>query len=117
MDVTAELLALEKLFWDAAGGDRTTYAAHLADDAVHVFPRWRVSDRERVLGAVEDSTPWESFTIDNPRAVELGDNAAALVYTTNANRAGQAPYVAAITTVYRREDGEWRPVLHQQTPL
>ena len=47
-----ELLQLEEGFWRAAG-DRSAYAAHLADDAVHVFPGWGVSELDRVLAAVE----------------------------------------------------------------
>jgi hypothetical protein len=117
MDIAAELLGLEEVFWRAAGS-REKYADNLAPDAVHVFPGWGVvTDRERVLRSVEDAEPWESFTIDDPQVVALGDDAAALLYTTRANRAGQAPYLAAITTVYRRDEGDWRLVVHQQTPL
>jgi hypothetical protein len=117
MDTAAELLALEEVFWRAAGGDRDSYEANLASDAVHVFPGWGVTDRERVLRAVENEEPWESFTIDDPQVVSLGEDAAALIYTTRANRAGQTPYVAAITTVYRHQGGSWQLVVHQQTPL
>jgi predicted GH43/DUF377 family glycosyl hydrolase len=96
-----ELLELEEGFWRAAGS-RDAYTAHLADD---------------VLTAVETVEPWETFSIDDPRIVELGDNAAALVYTARAKRAGQEPYVAAMTSVYRRESDGWELAVHQQTPL
>lgn len=117
MVTTDELVALEEIFWQAAGGDRDLYDANLAPDAVHVFPGWGVTDRQRVLQAVENSRPWESFTIDDPQVVGLGDDAAVLVYTTKANRPGEPPYAAAITSVYRQRDGDWQLVLHQQTPL
>jgi hypothetical protein len=117
MDIAAELLALEEVFWRAAGS-REKYEANLAPDAIHVFPGWGVAtDRGRVLRAVESEGPWESFTIDDPRVVTLGAEAAALIYTAKAQRAGEAPYVAAMTTVYRREGGNWQLVVHQQTPL
>jgi ketosteroid isomerase-like protein len=112
-----ELLALEEGFWRAAGS-RDSYAAHLADDAVHVFPGWGVTgDTERVLQAVESVEPWETFSIDDLRFVDLGDRAAALVYTAHAQRSGQDEYVAAMTSVYRRADDGWTLVIHQQTPL
>jgi ketosteroid isomerase-like protein len=111
-----ELLALEEGFWRAAGS-RDAYAAHLADDAVHVFPGWgATTDNERVLQAVETVEPWETFSIDDLRLVELGEEAAALVYTAHARRARQDEYVAAMTSVYRRADDGWRLVIHQQTP-
>ena len=111
-----QLLALEEGFWRAAG-DRGAYTAHLADDAVHVFPGWGVSELERVLQAVETVDPWQTFSIDDPELVQLGDDAAALVYTARAQRAGQDPYVAAMTSVYRRAGEGWELVIHQQTPL
>jgi ketosteroid isomerase-like protein len=113
----ADLIALEKGFWGAAGS-RDSYDAHLAVDAVHVFPGWGATDdNERVLQAVETVEPWETFSIEDLRLVELGDQAAALVYTARARRTGQDEYVAAMTSVYRRADDGWELVIHQQTPL
>ena len=116
MSTLRELLTLEEGFWRAAG-NRDAYAAHLADDAVHVFPGWgATTDNERVLQAVETVEPWETFSIDDARVVELGVGGAALVYTAHARRAGQEEYVAAMTSVYRRTDDGWKLVIHQQTP-
>jgi hypothetical protein len=115
--VREELIALEEGFWRSAGS-RHSYETRLADDAVHVFPGWGVTgDNERVLQAVEAVEPWESFSIESPRLVELGEGVAAIVYTTHARRAGEDEYVAAITSVYRRADEGWKLVIHQQTPL
>jgi predicted GH43/DUF377 family glycosyl hydrolase len=117
MSTREELLSLEEGFWRAAGS-RDSYAAHLADDAVHVFPGWGVTgDNERVLQAVETVEPWETFSIEDPRLVELGERAAALIYTAHARRPGQDEYVASMTSVYRRSNDGWTLVIHQQTPL
>ncbi len=70
-----------------------------------------------MLEAVDSAEPWETFSIDAPRLVELGEDVAALVYTAQAQRSGQESYVAAITSVYRRAGGGWELVVHQQTPL
>ena len=117
MTTLHELLDLEKGFWRAAG-NRDAYTAHLADDALHLFPGWGVTtDNERVLEAVNSVEPWETFSIDDPTVVDLGGDAAALVYTARARRAGQDEYVAAMTSVYRRGEAGWELVIHQQTPL
>ena len=117
MDVRSTLVALEEGFWRAAGNS-DAYAANVAGDAVHVFPGWGiVADLDRVLASVDSVEPWETFTIDDLQVVQLGTDAAALVYTTRAKRAGQDPYVAALTSVYRRTDDGWELALHQQTPL
>jgi ketosteroid isomerase-like protein len=110
------LLALEELFWRAAG-DRELYASHTAPDALHVFPGWGITELERVLEAVAEVEPWERFALEEPRVLELGPDAAAVVYTARAKRAGQDEYVAAMTTVYRRDGDDWKLVVHQQTPL
>jgi ketosteroid isomerase-like protein len=117
MSAHDELLALEEGFWRAAGS-RDSYAAHLADDAVHVFPGWGLTaDTKRVLDAVAGVEPWELFTIEDLHVVEVNGGAVALVYTAHARRAGQDEYVAAMTSVYRREASGWKLVIHQQTPL
>jgi hypothetical protein len=70
-----------------------------------------------VLESVESVEPWEAFTIDDVHTVPLGSDAAALVYTARAQRAGKPSYVAAMTSVYRRNDSGWELAVHQQTPL
>jgi hypothetical protein len=116
-DVTeSELLEIESGFWRASG-DRRAYESDLSADAIHVFPGWGVAEREDVLAAVDEAEPWEHFKLKDVRMVDLGQDAVALVYVATANRAGKAPYVAAMMTVYRREDSSLRLVLHQQTPL
>ncbi len=116
MSLKTELLELEDAFWRAAG-DRERYAANLAPDAIHILPGWGVAGRDPVLDAVAGAEPWRTFAIDAPDVVSLGADAAALVYTARAQRAGSPVYAAAVTSVYRRRDGEWQLVLHQQTPL
>jgi hypothetical protein len=111
-----ELLKIEEGFWRAAG-DSDRYAEHLAADAVHVFPGWGVASREAVLAGVAKADPWTSFAIEEPEVLFLSDASAAVVYRAHAQRQGQPPYEAAITSVYRRCPGSWELVVHQQTPL
>jgi hypothetical protein len=116
MEVRQQLLKIEEGFWRAAGdGDR--YAEHLAADAVHVFPGWGIASRDAVLAGVSGADAWSSFAIEDPAVLILSDDTAALVYRAHAQRRDQPPYEAAITSVYRRRDGTWELVVHQQTPL
>jgi hypothetical protein len=110
-----DLLVIEELLWRAAG-DADRYAAHLAPGALHVFPGMGVLDRDAVLAGVAGAEPWESVEMVEPRFVDLGQDAAALVYDAHAARRGGDTYDAAITSVYRRRDDRWELVLHQQTP-
>jgi ketosteroid isomerase-like protein len=109
------LLALERAFWHAAG-DASAYADALADDAVHVLPGLGIVDRDTALRGVAGADPWDDFAIEAPLVVELGRDAAALVYTATARR-GDDRYRAAVTSVYLRADNRWQLALHQQTPL
>lgn len=116
MDLQPALLEQERAFWRAAG-DAAAYESALAPDAVHVFPGMGVVGRPDVLAGVAGAEPWESFEIEDPSVVELGDGAAALVYTARAKRANAGTYTAAISSAYRRNADGWELVLHQQTPL
>ena len=74
--------------------------------------------KAQVVSAMEEATPWSSFTIDDLRFVDVGDDVTALVYTADAARDdGDGGYKAAISSVYVNRGGNWRLVLHQQTPL
>jgi hypothetical protein len=115
-DGLARLLELEQGFWRAAG-NRQAYERHLAPDALHVLPGLGLAERDQALHGVEQADPWSSFEIVEPRVVALGDSAAALCYRAEARRGADAPYEAAIISVYRLEAGEWRLAVHQQTPL
>ena len=116
MDILAELLAIEEGFWRAAG-DREQYAGNLAADAVHVFPGWGITTREAALDGVAAAEPWSAFSLEDPEVLVLSDDVAALVYRARAARRHGPPYAAAITSAYRRRDGGWELVLHQQTPV
>lgn len=80
-----------------------------------VFP-FGVLDRAQTIAAIEAAPPWSSFRIDEPNAVRLDDDAALLTYRATAQRSGQAPYMAYMTTVVVRRDGTWKTAFHQQTP-
>jgi Domain of unknown function (DUF4440) len=112
----AQFRQLEEGFWQAAG-DPLRYAKHLSGDVVHVFPGWGIVERDPALEGVRTARPWQDVVLEQMRVVPLGKDGAAVVYEARARRSSQGEYTAAVTSVYRREGGHWRLVIHQQTPL
>lgn len=115
-----ELIELERQGWRAlaTAGDagRKFYEAVLRDDAVMLFPGgMRIEGRARILESL-GAQPWESFQIDDPKVFQLGAEAATVVYKVTAQRRGNAPYTALISSTYVRAT-TWQLVVHQQTPV
>lgn len=117
-NVQDELLALEDRGWQAltAGQGRAFYADRLADEAYLVLPVG-VMDREQSIMSMSQVPAWARFTISNPRTFPLADDVVALTYQADAERSSGDTYTAVMTSVYVRRAGEWKLLLHQQTPL
>lgn len=116
----ADLLRLEHAGWTSlcdATGD-TFYGRTMTSDGVMVLADGSVLDRDEVTESLRDAPAWASFEISDERLIELGPDAAALVYTGRAFRAAGGPaFVAVMSSVYVRRDGQWRLALYQQTPV
>lgn len=114
------LLSLEEQAWEAlkAGTAATFYSRSLAPQALMVFPTG-VMTREQTLTALEAAQPWASYRISDAQAVELNRDSALLTYTARAQRDGEKPYLARMTTIFVRDGTgeEWQTAFHQQTPI
>jgi hypothetical protein len=117
-DVLQELLDLETAGWDAlCDGTASDFCGRLMhDDALMVLANGMVLDRPGVVDALQQSPPWDSYAIDDPRAIAAGADAAVLVYTGTAHREGAEPFVAVMSSVYVRHATGWKLALYQQTP-
>lgn len=114
-----ELIELEQQGWRALAteGDagRKFYASVLREDAVMLFPGgMRIEGRERILESL-GAQPWETFRLEDPKVVQLTQEAAIVVYKVTAQRKGSEPYTALISSTYVRDE-RWQLVFHQQTP-
>jgi uncharacterized protein (TIGR02246 family) len=116
-----ELLELERLGWqslcDCTGAD--FYGRLMTEDGVMVLAHGQVLDRDQVAASLSDAPPWRAYEISDERLVELGDDAAVLVYRGTAYR-GDDPepaFAALMTSSYVRRNGEWRLACYQQTPV
>jgi hypothetical protein len=75
-----------------------------------------VMSRDEVVLALGSSPPWQSYEIDVPRVVPIGDDAYALIYRGTGRRPDRTPFVAMMTSVYVRAGDDWKLALFQQTP-
>lgn len=115
-----ELLALEHRGWkslcDGTGAD--FYSRIMTEDAVMVLAHGYVLDRGAVIRSLNDAPAWRRYEINDVRLIEIEEDRAILVYTARASRTGNEPeFVALMSSVYTRQNGEWRLILYQQTPI
>jgi hypothetical protein len=116
--LTLTLASLEDQAWQALsrGTGADFYQRNLAPQALMIFP-FGVLTREAALEAMRAAPPWATYRIEDAQAIALTDASAILTYFARAQRAGQEPYAARMTTVFVKHDGVWKTAFHQQTPV
>ncbi|WP_194838117.1 nuclear transport factor 2 family protein [Nocardia sp. XZ_19_369] len=115
-----ELLEVERRGWDSLcdGTGADFYGLLMTGDAVMVLARGMVLGRAEVIAALNDSPPWRTYEIFEPRVIDGGVDSKVLVYTGVAYREGDTPaFRGQMSSVYLRAGGEWKLVLYQQTPI
>ena len=117
MNSLAHLVDLERLGWEAlsSGDGRRYYGEHLTDDAVMAFP-FVVLDRHQALEAMESAPPWSTYDMQDPRIITLTTDSGIVVYRVVAQRPGQPPYTAIVSSAFVCRAGTWQLAFHQQSP-
>ncbi|WP_243226090.1 nuclear transport factor 2 family protein [Microbacterium sp. CIAB417] len=115
-----ELLDLEHQGWrslcDGTGAE--FYGDIMTSDGVMVLAHGQILDRRAVVDSLNDVPAWRTYDIAEARLIGLGDDHAILVYNGRAYRDGEEPaFVALMSSIYTRRDGNWRLALYQQTPV
>jgi hypothetical protein len=115
--VTDELEELERRGWEALSGPdgAAFYRDAMADDGVMVFPGM-VLDKPATLEVMARVAPWASFELHDVQEIRVSADCGMVVYQADAQRSGETPYHADMTSVYVRRDDRWQLVLHQQSP-
>lgn len=115
-----EVLELERAGWVAlarGGGDaRAFYDEVLADEVTMLLPGGLLLDDRQVVLDAMSGPPWSRYAMSDERVVTLTEGAAVVVYRVRAQRDGEEPYTALVSSTYRRRDGRWWLAVHQQTP-
>jgi hypothetical protein len=117
MDLEDVLVEVEREGWTALSSGRggAYYREHLTPNAVMAFS-FGVLTREQTIAAMESAPPWSSFEMHDPRVVALTEDSGVVVYSVTAQRDGDAPYSAVISSTFVRQGGAWKLAFHQQTP-
>lgn len=119
-DLLAELLEREHRGWESLCNNTGAnfYGSIMTETAVMILAHGFVLDRDGVVASLNEAPPWHSYAINDERLVETGADHAILVYTGRAYKEGNDPaFVALMSTVYVRDEGQWRIALYQQTPI
>jgi hypothetical protein len=116
-DLGQELIDAEREGWEAlaSGHGGEHYRTHVAPTAVMAFSL-RGDVEARAIDAMEAAPPWSSFDLVDPQVVELSADSGIVVYLVSAQRAGEEPYAAIVSSTFVCGDGRWLLAFHQQTP-
>lgn len=115
MDLLSQLLQLERGFWTEGP---EYYRDHLAPDCLMALPGVGFMTREAAIRGIEGGQRWERLEVAEPQLVRLGEDAALLAYSAEAQRSGrEQPYRSMVSSVYVKLEGSWRLAFHQQSPL
>ena len=98
-----------------AGADPAAYREVCREDAVFLMPGMVVGLDEALTGLTQ-AGPWDEFALSDAQVRRLGPEASVLLYRFTGRR-GEMSYVADMASSYAREEGRWRLVTHQQTPV
>ena len=110
-----DVLKLEHGFFEDGSPDY--YREMVDDEAMLVVPGLGRLTKAQCVDAAGQACSWTSHRIDEVEWLDLDDEMVALSYHVVAERRGQDPYEAWMTSVWREQDGRWKLVAHQQTPV
>lgn len=60
--------------------------------------------------------PWSSYHLHDLRVFQLTPGTGMVVYEATAEREGDPPYSALMSSLYVRRPDGWKLAVHQQTP-
>lgn len=120
-DMTAlelnHLMRLERDGWDALcrsqGAD--FYGRLMTEDGVMVLVNGAILDRDAVQASLKAAPAWDGYEITGERLIPVGSEGATLVYRATAQRDGDEPFEAVMSSTYALIDATPRLTVHQQT--
>ena len=90
----------------------------MTPESVFILVNGAALSRDDVAGSLDGAPGWDSYEITEARLIPAGKDCAALVYHAVSSRADLAePFMALMSSVYRRIDGRPRLALYQQTTI
>jgi uncharacterized protein (TIGR02246 family) len=116
-----ELLAQEeKLIRAINVKDKATIAKLLADEAVSITAGRGRQTTEEIVASLEKIS-FTDYKISEPRTISATPDVAILTYkfSWTGGESGRKPTTttAYATSVWRKQGGQWRSILYQETPI
>ena len=116
-DVESQLVRIEKAFWAAAGSDGSYYQATMSDRGKLLLPfEGGQLDKNAAIESVRQSEPWRSYHLSSIGTLSICESGIVLFYHVAADRK-DFRYRAYVSSLYVKENEEWKLLVHQQTPL
>jgi hypothetical protein len=114
----SELFELEQQGWRAISAADGDFYRKLVTPRTLVVEHDGVSTGDDLVAEIDGNTsPFEGFTLDQQRIVPLDDDTAVITYRANAQVTGRGTFHLYMSSVWQRQDGDWRLMFHQQTPV
>ncbi|MEO0861805.1 MAG: nuclear transport factor 2 family protein [Pseudomonadota bacterium] len=115
-DLMADLLAAERAVWTAlCTGDAAADRAALHADFLGVYPDG-FADRAAHGAQLADGPSIDTFTLSQTRVLPLAEGLALLSYRATFHRPGGAEEVMWVSSLWRRQGGDWVNLFSQDTP-
>jgi hypothetical protein len=107
----AQAWATERRLWLKG---TSVFGDLLDPECLMAFPGMGVMRAADVLRSLEGAPRWKSVEMTDRAIGRPGDSV--LGYAAVGHRDGMPPYRCLCTSTYRRGDGAWKLIQHQQTP-
>lgn len=121
MTIQTELKKLEKEMWRAnREGDGSFYERVVRDDALTVSKHGVASKADIVPNVTKNENPFLKTTLTGMQVLQVNADSALVTYKATVTALiddTEQKFQVLATSVYAREDDEWRSVFHQQTEL
>lgn len=112
----------EKAVWDLERGFWLDGEAHfrkvMAERCVMVFAEpVGIIEGEAIVESLSQMPRWATVEMSQRTFSTIGGGVVVLAYRAEAARDGADTYRALCSSTYAKQDGEWRLVQHQHTPV
>ncbi len=114
------LLELEKQGWESLTKSKGAdfYGELMTREAVMILVNGMILDYDTITASLNDSEPWDTYEINQPRLLPLSADTATLIYSATASRENDMEaFQAIMASTYTLVEGEIKLALYQQTSV
>ncbi|HMF71672.1 MAG TPA: nuclear transport factor 2 family protein [Flavitalea sp.] len=117
-DIKSILLSLkEKALQATKNADTKFYENYLDDNAVAIVPIGVFDKKDIVQQMGSGKSQFKSSKIEDTKAIVLTPESGIVTYKATYQKEENTSYEVFVTTVYVKNDGAWKGIFYQQTPI